>query len=76
MPSVTLVLDDRHHDVLQALATEQDMSKTAVLRQALRLYQTVHLRLKEGEQMAFTRNGVVVPQVVVGMSFFEDSPNA
>ena len=39
---------------LDALATEHDMSKTAVMRQALRLYQMVNHRLKQGETLSFS----------------------
>lgn len=39
--------------VLEALCVEKDMSKTAVLRQALRLYQLVNVRLKVGEKLFF-----------------------
>jgi len=69
--TLTLNLDDRHDEALQQLATEQDMSKAAVLRQALRLYQTVYLRQKAGEQLAFTKGGKVVPQVIVGLPAFD-----
>lgn len=74
MKSLTLELDDRHAAALESLAAEMDMSKAAVLRQSLRLYQMVHLRLQQGEELAFTKNGVVVPQVVVGLSSFEATP--
>lgn len=61
MPTLTLNLDERHDAALEALATEQGMSKTAVLRQALRLYQLVHLRAAVGQQLAFTKDGRVIP---------------
>lgn len=78
MPTMTLNLDDRHMDALEALATEQDLSKTALMRQALRLYQMVHQRAKDGQQLAFVdRAGKLVRQVVVGLPAFDDdwAPN-
>jgi len=59
--TLTLNLDDRHDEALTRLAAETDMSKTAVLRQALRLYQLVHERAKDGQQLAFTKDGKVIP---------------
>ena len=38
---------------LQELAQEQGLSEFAVLRQALRLYQRVHIELKRGHRMEF-----------------------
>lgn len=64
---MTVNLDDRHMTVLEEMAKENDMSKTALLRQAIRLYQLVHERAKKGEQMAFTKDGVVVPLIVLSM---------
>lgn len=67
MPTLTLNLDERHDAVLEALAAEQDMSKTAVLRQALRLYQLVHERAKKGQDMAFVKDGQIVPLIMPSM---------
>lgn len=53
-PTMTLNLSDREMFALNRLATEQGMSKTAVMRQALRLYQLAHERLKAGETMSFS----------------------
>jgi predicted transcriptional regulator len=73
MSTLTLNLDERHMAALDALAVEQDMSKTGVMRQALRLYQMVHQRAKDGHQLAFVdRNGKLVRQVVVGLPSFDD----
>ena len=65
--TMTLNMDERHMEALEALAAEQDMSKTALMRQALRLYQAVHLRAKAGEQLAFIKDGKVVLQIVIGL---------
>jgi NAD(P)H-hydrate repair Nnr-like enzyme with NAD(P)H-hydrate epimerase domain len=51
--TMTLNLSEREMAVLSQLAAEFDMSKTAVMRQALRLYQLVHERIKAGETMSF-----------------------
>jgi predicted transcriptional regulator len=71
MSTLTLNLPPREADVLEELAAEQNMSKTAVMRQALRLYQMVHVRAKKGEQLAFTKDGKLVPVVVVGLPAFD-----
>jgi DNA-binding XRE family transcriptional regulator len=52
--TMTLNLTEREMDVLSELAKEMDMSKTAIMRQALRWYQTTHLRLKAGEKVIFS----------------------
>lgn len=51
--TMTLNLTEAEMVVLEALCIEKDMSKTAVLRQALRLYQLVNARLKAGEKLFF-----------------------
>ena len=47
--SVTLVLSDKEYKVLNSLSNEGGLSNTAVLRQALRMYQYLHERAKAGE---------------------------
>ena len=51
--TMTLNLSEREMDVLENLAVEIDMSKTAVMRQALRLYQLVRVRAQAGERIFF-----------------------
>lgn len=51
--TLTLVLSDVEMDVLDSLASERSLSKTAVLRQALRLYQTVDIRQQRGDKLFF-----------------------
>lgn len=51
--TMTLNLTEPEMAALEALCVEKDMSKTAVLRQALRLYQLVNARLKAGEKLFF-----------------------
>jgi predicted transcriptional regulator len=51
--TMTLNLTDAEMQALEALADEKDLSKTAVLRQALRLYQMIDARLAKGEKLLF-----------------------
>lgn len=51
--TMTLNLTDAEMAVLEQLSIEKDVSKTALLRQALRLYQFVHVRLQAGEKVFF-----------------------
>jgi len=54
MATMTLNLSDQEMAVLDAMSAEFDMSKTAVVRQALRLYHLVQTRMKAGETMSFS----------------------
>jgi hypothetical protein len=51
--TLTLVLNDAEMDVLESLSSARSLSKVAVLRQALRLYQTVDVRQQRGEKLFF-----------------------
>jgi hypothetical protein len=51
--TMTLNLTDAEMEVLESLSSEKDMSKTAILRQALRLYQVITTRLQDGEKLFF-----------------------
>ena len=51
--TMTLNLSDRERVVLEQLCERKGMSKTALLRQALRLYQSVDDRLERGEKVFF-----------------------
>lgn len=48
---MTLILSDKEMEVLDELSQRRGMSKTAVLRQALRLYQSVTERIERGEKV-------------------------
>jgi hypothetical protein len=48
---MTLVLSDKEMEVLDDLSQRRGMSKTALLRQALRLYQSVTERIERGEKV-------------------------
>ncbi|PYT23648.1 MAG: transcriptional regulator [Acidobacteria bacterium] len=51
--TMTLNLTDAEMTVLEKLSAQKDLSKTAVLRQALRLYQLVDNRLAQGDTLYF-----------------------
>jgi hypothetical protein len=51
--TMTLNLTDAEMRVLEQLSREKDLSKTAVIRQALRLYQLVDARLSAGGKLFF-----------------------
>jgi hypothetical protein len=51
--TMTLNLTESEMAALEQLSMEKDVSKTAVLRQALRLYQVINARLQAGEKLFF-----------------------
>lgn len=51
--TMTLNLTEREMEVLEELCKLKDMSKTAVLRQALRVYQMIDMRMRAGEKLHF-----------------------
>jgi predicted transcriptional regulator len=51
--TMTLNLTDAEMRVLDELSTRKDLSKTALLRQALRLYQLVETRVDKGDKLYF-----------------------
>src|SRR5690606_23556220 len=55
--TMTLNLSEAEMDVLEQLAQKKDLNKTVVIRQALRLYQTVDQRLREGKKL-FIEDGL------------------
>lgn len=52
---MTLVLSDKEMTLLDELAERRGMSKTALVRQALRLYQSVTERIEGGEKVFVER---------------------
>jgi hypothetical protein len=54
--TMTLNLTDQEMKTLEELSFQKDLSKTAILRQALRLYQLIDLRLGEGGKLFFEDN--------------------
>lgn len=51
--TMTLNLSEAEMNVLEALSAKRDMSKTALLRQALRMYQAIEVRLDGGNKLFF-----------------------
>ncbi|MFM0089280.1 transcriptional regulator [Paraburkholderia sediminicola] len=51
--TMTLNLTDAEMSVLEDLCEKKDLSKTAILRQALRLYQAVEIRAERGDKFFF-----------------------
>lgn len=51
--TMTLNLTEAEMKALEQLSVAKDISKTAVLRQALRLYQMVEIRMARGEKLFF-----------------------
>jgi len=48
---MTLKLTDREMSVVESLAQKKDLSKTAVIRQALKLYELLDARLAQGDKL-------------------------
>ena len=63
--TMTLNLTDVEMAVLEELSEKKDLSKTAVLRQALRLYQMVDARIERGEKLFFEDEAKVKAEVMV-----------
>jgi hypothetical protein len=51
--TMTLNLTPAEMDALEDLAKKKDLSKTALIRQALRLYLVVDVRVSKGEKLFF-----------------------
>ena len=51
--TMTLNLTDAEMAVLEELCEKKDLSKTVLMRQALRLYQRVEERLEQGGKLFF-----------------------
>ena len=51
--TMTLNLSEAEMAALEELAEKKELSKTGVLRQALRLYQAVDSRIEQGEKLFF-----------------------
>ena len=51
--TMTLNLTDREMQVLDELCAKKGLNKTALMRQALRLYQTVDIRVEMGDKLIF-----------------------
>jgi Ribbon-helix-helix protein, copG family len=53
MSTMTLNLSEKEMAVLESLCDAKDVSKTQLMRQALRLYQLVDVKLSRGMRMKF-----------------------
>jgi len=51
--TMTLNLNSNEMEAIEALADQKGMNKTSVVRQALRLYQTISVRIENGEKLYF-----------------------
>ena len=51
--TMTLNLTEAEMAVLEALSEKKELSKTALLRQALRMYQVIDVRLERGDKLIF-----------------------
>lgn len=51
--TMTLNLTDAEMKVVEDLCERKDLSKTALLRQALRLYQVFETRVEKGDKLFF-----------------------
>ena len=51
--TMTLNLTEAEMGVLEELSARKELSKTALLRQALRMYQVVDARLGKGDKLFF-----------------------
>ena len=51
--TMTLNLTEAEMLVLEVLSERKDLSKTALVRQALRMYQVVEARLEKGDKLFF-----------------------
>ena len=50
---MTLNLTKAEMAVLESLCEKRELSKTALLRQALRMYQVIEARLERGDKLLF-----------------------
>lgn len=51
--TMTLNLTNAEMQALKELCSKKDLSKTALIRQALRLYQVIEVRLEKGDKLYF-----------------------
>ncbi|WP_420408137.1 ribbon-helix-helix protein, CopG family [Hoeflea sp.] len=51
--TMTLNLSDEEMEVLERLCEKKGLSKTALIRQSLRLYQRIEERLEKGDKLFF-----------------------
>jgi hypothetical protein len=72
MSAVNVAFSERESEVLDELCAFNEMSKTALLRQALRMYQMIHIKRASGLQLAFVyASGNVIKTEIVGLPAFD-----
>jgi len=54
--TMTLNLTDKEMQVIEKLAREKDLSKTALIRQAIRMYQLIEARISNGDKLFMEDN--------------------
>ena len=55
--TISVSLNERELEALSELSDRTGMSKSALIRQAIRLYQSVNIRIDAGEKMYFEKPG-------------------
>lgn len=63
--TMTLNLTDPEMAALEELCERKELSKTAVLRQALRLYQMFDARIERGEKLYFEDDNKAKAEVMI-----------
>lgn len=71
MATMTLNLSDAEMAHVERLCVEQDLSKTALMKTALRTYALIVTRMKAGETMSFSGDKERIIQFV-GPGFWPD----
>jgi hypothetical protein len=70
--TMTLNLPEREMNVLEEMATRKDMSKTAIMRQALRVYQMCDINWCAGKELAWVLpDGTIERKIVFGCGLVE-----
>ncbi len=70
--TMTLNLPDKEMSILEEMSTRKDVSKTALMRQALKLYQMCDLNWCEGKELAWVLpDGTVEKKIVFGCGLVE-----
>jgi Ribbon-helix-helix protein, copG family len=65
--TMTLNLTDAEMHALEQISAQKDLSKTAVIRQALRFYQVVLLRMSQGNKLYFEHELTKEKAEIIGL---------
>ena len=63
--AMTLNLTGPENTMLREMAKDQDVTNTFIIRKALRLYFTMHTRLKAGQKMYFQEGEKKVEAIIL-----------